>query len=54
MCNPIGRIVRAKAGREKDGYYCVVGVDQEKGYLLLADGKRRHPRTEIEIRAVEI
>ena len=41
MCNPIGRIVRAKAGREKDGYYCVVGVDQEKGYLLLADGKRR-------------
>ena len=37
----VGRIVRATAGREKDGIFCVVGVDEKQGRLLLADGKRR-------------
>ena len=36
-----GWIVRATAGREKDGLLCVVGVDRERERLLLADGKRR-------------
>ena len=36
-----GRIVRAAAGRDKDGIFCVVGVDRERTMLLLADGKRR-------------
>ena len=36
-----GWIVRAAAGREKDGLLCVVGVDQAGKRLLLADGKRR-------------
>ena len=36
-----GWIVRATAGRDKDGLYCVVGVDQAKKRLLLCDGKRR-------------
>ena len=35
-----GWIVRARAGRDKGGVFCVVGVDQENR-LLLADGKRR-------------
>ena len=34
-------IVRADAGRDRDGIFCVVGVDQEQVRLLLADGKRR-------------
>ena len=34
-----GWIVRSNAGRDKDGIFCVVGVDQQM--LLLADGKRR-------------
>ena len=34
-------MVRASAGRDKDGLFCVVGVDQEGKRLLLADGKRR-------------
>ena len=37
----MGWIVRAEAGRDKDGIFCVVGVDQERHMLLLADGKRR-------------
>ena len=37
----MGWIVRAAAGREKDGLFCVVGVDQVQKRLLLADGKRR-------------
>jgi len=40
-----GRIVRACAGRDKDGLFFVTGVSG--GYLLLADGKRRkfaHPK----------
>ena len=36
-----GWIVRATAGRDKDGIFCVVGMDEEQGRLLLADGKRR-------------
>ena len=36
-----GRIVQATAGRDKDGIFCVVGMDQEGRRLLLADGKRR-------------
>ena len=36
-----GWIVRAAAGRDKDGLFCVVGMDQELKRLLLADGKRR-------------
>lgn len=36
-----GWIVRATAGRDKDGIFCVVGMDQEQNRLLLADGKRR-------------
>ena len=36
-----GWIVRAAAGRDRDGLFCVVGVDQERKRLLLADGKRR-------------
>ena len=35
-----GWIVQAAAGRDKDGFFCVVGTDQEQR-LLLADGKRR-------------
>ncbi len=41
MYDYTGRIVRATAGRDKDGLFCVVGVDQENARLLLADGKRR-------------
>lgn len=36
-----GWIVQAVAGRDKDGIFCVVGMDQERQMLLLADGKRR-------------
>ena len=41
MYDYTGWIVRATAGRDKDGIFCVVGVDQEEDRLLLADGKRR-------------
>ena len=41
MYDYTGWIVQANAGRDKDGLFCVVGVDQEQGLLLLADGKRR-------------
>ena len=47
MFDYTGQIVRAAAGRDKGGIFCVVGVDQEKTRLLLADGKRRriaHPK----------
>ena len=40
MYDYTGWIVQANAGRDKDGIFCVVGVDQE-GRMLLADGKRR-------------
>ena len=36
-----GWIVLATAGRDKGGFFCVVGVDQARKRLLLADGKRR-------------
>ena len=41
MYNYTGWIVQANAGRDKDGIFCVVGVDQERYMVLLADGKRR-------------
>ena len=41
MFDYTGWIVRATAGRDKGGIFCVVGVDQERDRLLLADGKRR-------------
>ena len=41
MYDYTGWIVRATAGRDKDGLFCVVGVDQQQKRLLLADGKRR-------------
>ncbi|MEY8403418.1 KOW domain-containing RNA-binding protein [Oscillospiraceae bacterium 44-34] len=41
MYDYTGWIVRASAGRDKDGIFCVVGMDQERQRLLLADGKRR-------------
>lgn len=41
MYDYTGWIVRASAGRDKGGIFCVVGVDQEQQRLLLADGKRR-------------
>ena len=41
MYNYVGWIVEAQAGREKGKLFCVVGVDQETGRLLLADGKGR-------------
>lgn len=41
MYDYTGWIVQANAGRDKDGIFCVVGVDQEGHRLLLADGKRR-------------
>ena len=47
MYDYTGQIVQATAGRDKDGLFCVIGVDREKVRLLLADGKRRkasHPK----------
>ena len=41
MYDYTGWIVRADAGRDKGGIFCVVGVDQQRQRLLLADGKRR-------------
>lgn len=40
MTDYAGQIVRAAAGRDKDGLFYVVGRDRE-GRLLLCDGKRR-------------
>ena len=39
MYDYTGCLVRADAGRDKDGLFCVVGMAE--GRLLLADGKRR-------------
>ena len=39
MHNYTGWIVLAQAGRDKDGVFCVVGVEEDR--LLLADGKSR-------------
>ena len=41
MSDYTGWIVQATAGRDKEGIFCVVGVEQEPLRLLLADGKRR-------------
>ena len=42
MSDYTGWIVQAAAGRDRDGVFCVVGVDQQQRLLLLlADGKRR-------------
>lgn len=41
MTDCVGWIVRAAAGRDKGGLFCVVGMDHERKRLLLADGKRR-------------
>lgn len=41
MFDYTGQIVQATAGRDKDGIFCVVGIDREQVRLLLADGKRR-------------
>ena len=40
MYDYTGWIVRSNAGRDKDGIFCVIGVDEQQR-LLLADGKRR-------------
>ena len=45
MADYTGCLVRANAGRDKGGVFCVVGMEQD--LLLLADGKRRkvlHPK----------
>ena len=39
MSDHKGQIVRATAGRDKEGIFCVMGVEEETGRLLLADGK---------------
>ena len=36
-----GWIVRSTAGHDKDTLYCVVGLDEQRNRLLLANGKRR-------------
>lgn len=41
MYDYTGQIVQATAGRDKEGIFCVVGVEHEPARLLLADGKRR-------------
>ena len=41
MFDYTGQIAQATAGRDRGGVFCVAGMDQERGMLLLADGKRR-------------
>ncbi len=41
MYNYAGWIVEAQAGRDKGKLFYVLGVDQGRTRLLLADGKRR-------------
>lgn len=36
----LGQVVKSKAGRDKDRYFVVVGL-QRDGYVLLADGDLR-------------
>ncbi len=41
-----GSIVKAKAGRDKDGFFVVLGINGR--FALIADGKRRkieHPKS---------
>ncbi len=39
MSCSVGQIVRAKAGRDKNNFFVVVGVEGE--FAFIADGKRR-------------
>lgn len=41
MFDYTGWIVRSDAGRDRGDIFCVLGVDRERGLLLLADGRRR-------------
>ena len=41
MSECTGWIVRSNAGRDREGLFCVLGMDQEGKRLLLADGRRR-------------
>ncbi|MGI6702707.1 MAG: RNA-binding protein [Clostridia bacterium] len=36
----LGQVVRSKAGRDKDAYFVVVGLEKEQ-YLYIADGNLR-------------
>ncbi len=36
---PVGTVVKAKAGRDKEGFFVV--VKSEDGWVFIADGKRR-------------
>ncbi len=40
-----GLVVRAKAGRDKGGYFVVTGI-LENGRVLICDGKRRKVQTQ--------
>ena len=40
----VGSVVRAKAGRDKGGYFVVTGI-LENGRVLICDGKRRKVET---------
>lgn len=40
----VGSVVRAKAGRDKGGYFVVTGI-LENGRVLICDGKRRKVQT---------
>lgn len=39
MIIPVGTVVKAKAGRDKEGFFVV--VKSEDGFAFIADGKRR-------------
>ncbi|MBR5512604.1 MAG: KOW domain-containing RNA-binding protein [Ruminococcus sp.] len=39
----IGSVVRAKAGRDKDGFFVVTAIEKE--YCFIADGKSRKLET---------
>ena len=40
---PVGTIVKAKAGRDKEGFFVVVKADER--FVFIADGKRRKVET---------
>ena len=39
MIIPVGTVVKAKAGRDKEGFFVVVKA--EDGFVFIADGRRR-------------
>ena len=39
MMLTVGTVVKAKAGRDKDGFFVVVKIDE--GFAYICDGKRR-------------